>query len=320
MFLLCIDGTFATACAGHSPTTGSTAVVPAIAPSRVTLQVEDRTPKFLAFYRAADADSVSEPQRWALWQRLYGFAAVPPGAAGDSMARRLLADAWPRYPQVMARIREDPPAIAAMARSMLDTLAPLLGVDRRLTVRLLIYVGGTEPNAFTFMRDSIPTVAVPVERPAEERMMLMTHELTHALNLSLAHLPGGWERTIAQTVLTEGLAMRATQRVHSGRPDADYIELRPGWLADARAHERAIFEGIRPFLERRDGETVARFTFGSGTTGRDREAYYVGWRVVGYLLDHGTSFATLSHLREAGMPALVGRTIGALLEEVPMNR
>ena len=66
MFLLWIGGTVTAACAGHSATTGSTAVVPATAQSRVTLEVEDRTPKFLAFYRAADADSVSEPQRWAL--------------------------------------------------------------------------------------------------------------------------------------------------------------------------------------------------------------------------------------------------------------
>ena len=81
-----------------------------------------------------------------------------------------------------------------------------------------------------------------------------------------------------------------------------------------------IRDGIRPFLGRRDGGTVARFTLGSGTTGREREAYYVGWRVVGYLLGHVTSFAMLSHLREADMPALVDRTIGALLDEAHAKR
>ena len=302
------------------PLAPSSAGWPAAVGPRVSLEVEDRTPKFLAFYRAATIEPLSEPQRWLLWKRMYDFAAVPPGVGGDTIARRLLSDAWPRYPEVMSRIRDDPPAVANMARAMLDTLAPLLGVDRPLAVRLLIYVGALEPNAFTVMTDSVATVAVPVERPADERMMLMTHELTHALNLSLAHLPGGWERSIAQTILSEGLAMRATERVHPGRAETAYIEQRPGWLTESRMHEREILSGIRPFLARRDGETIARFTFGLGTTGTDREAYYVGWRVVGYLIEHGSSLATLAHLREQEIPEVVNRTIGQLLNKTRGTR
>ena len=289
----------------------------AITAAHVRLDVEDRTPQFLAFYHAAalapGADTLTEPQRWALWRRMYGFAAVPPGAAGDSMARHLLRDAWPRYPQVLARIQADPPALAAMARAALDTLAVLFRVDRDVHVRLLIYVGGLEPNAFTVMTDRVPTVALPAERPADEQMMLGAHEFTHALNLPLAHLPGGWERSTAQTIMTEGLAERATQRVHPGRPDAAYLEHRPGWLATSVARDRAILSGIRPFLTRSDDATVARFTFGTGTTGLDREAYYVGWRVVGALLAQGISFATLARVPAHQMPPLVDRTIVALL-------
>jgi hypothetical protein len=281
--------------------------------AHVTLSVRDITPKFMAFYAAAHSDTVAEGQRWALWQRLYGFAAVPPGAAGDSMARRLVDSAWRRYPGVLEQIGADPPAIAREARSLLDTLAALLRVDRDVHVELLIYVGGLEPNAFTVMTDSVPTVAIPVERPAEERTMLMTHELTHALNLPLAHLSGGWERSTAQTIMTEGLAMRATQCVHPGRGDEAYIEHRAGWLAESEGRQRAILSGILPFLTRSDDETVARFTFGRGTTGLDREAYYAGWLVVGHLLTHRASFASLARVRADSMPALVERTISALL-------
>lgn len=44
----------------------------------VTLDVEDLTPRFLAFYEAVQAEGADADRRWQLWQEHYGFAAVPP--------------------------------------------------------------------------------------------------------------------------------------------------------------------------------------------------------------------------------------------------
>jgi hypothetical protein len=290
---------------------------PATRVARVTLDVHDLSPRFLTFYAAANADSISPARRWALWQALYGFAAVPPGPAGDSLARALLEHGWPQYPPVLTRIRTAGPAAADEARRTVDTIAQLLELEQPLHVQLTLYVGALEGNAYTIAPDSVPIVALPLEGPPEQRTLLAAHELTHAVHFGTAHLPGGWERSIAQTVLSEGLAMRTTQRVHPGLPDAAYTEYHAGWLREADARRRAILTGIRGSLSARDGATVARFIYGTGSTGVEREAYYVGWLVVGELLERGMSLADVARIPVDRMPTVVGDAIDASLRAAP---
>jgi len=57
-----------------------------------------------------------------------------------------------------------------------------------------------------------------------------------------------------------------------------------------------------------------RFTMGSGTTGLEREAYYVGWLVVEYLLRHHLSFADIARIRENEMPGRVADAVDHLLD------
>jgi hypothetical protein len=289
------------ACGGAPSTLGGTphdASPKAVAP--VTLEVRDLSPKFLTFFARASADGVTPDRRFELWHELYGFAAVPPGPDGDAMARTLLDHAWAKYPSVIDRIRSAPPIMVREAQTSVDRVAALLQLDRPLRVKLLLYVGALETNAFTFMLDDgIPNVALPVEGPPEMRPNMATHELTHAVHLPLAHLPGGWERSIAQTVVTEGLAMRVTQALHPGGGDESYTEATPGWLRAASANQRAILVGIRASLAARDGATVRKFTFGAGTTVIEREAYFVGWVVVGHLLLHGTRYEAIARVHEA---------------------
>jgi len=56
-----------------------------------------------------------------------------------------------------------------------------------------------------------------------------------------------------------------------------------------------------------------RFTMGAGTTGLEREAYYVGWLVVDYLLSHQLSFADIARIPEKEMPARVADAVDHLL-------
>ena len=48
--------------------------------ARIT--VVDLTKKFLVFFDSASKTPLDRGARWAMWQRLYGFAARPPGPFG----------------------------------------------------------------------------------------------------------------------------------------------------------------------------------------------------------------------------------------------
>ncbi len=62
-------------------------------------------------------------------------------------------------------------------------------------------------------------------------------------------------------------------------------------------------------------EHVMRFTMGKGPSGLEREAYYAGWLVVGYWLEHGTTFAEIARIPEAEMPKRVDAAIQKLLDQ-----
>lgn len=281
---------------------------------RVTLQVTDLSPKFLAFYDAAAAEP-DAGRRFALWKQQYDFAALPPVPQRDSMARAMLDAAWPRYPEVLDRIRAGAGGMQPAPEPTLQGVARLLGVTDSITVRLVAYVGAREGNAFTSASRGLITVYVPVEEDPAWRELVMVHEMTHAVHHRLAGYSEGWERSIGRTVFAEGLAARATEALHPGRAAAAYLEHRPGWMAAAESRGDEILRGILPHLGSSDSPTVMRFTMGTGTTGTEREAYYAGWRVIGHLLRRGYTFPQLARIPESEAPALVESAIREILGE-----
>ena len=291
-------------------TMGATPVPP------VSLTIKDLTPKFLTFYRMATAQHLAPDARFALWKQVYGFAAVPPTPEGDQISRRLLDQAWPKYPSVLSRIEKGAPGVEPSPEAVLRKVGLLLGADRPIKVTLLVYVGALEGNAFTAAGPSGVTVAVPVEETPFERGPVMTHEFVHATQISMGSSSGGWIRTIAETVLSEGLAMRAAQHLYPERPAASFVEMssEPGWLAKADAIRPRILRDVRTALSSESSEDVMRFTMGVGPAGIDREAYYVGWTVVGYWLAHGMTYAEIARIKEADAPARVGAAIDEMLK------
>ncbi len=278
----------------------------------VTLDVLDLTPKFLAFYDAAQKEHANADQRWELWKKMYGFAAVPPTPEGQAMARKLLDTAWPKYPAALGRIRQGPAAIVPKPQLALDQVATLLAVDVPIDVKLLVYVGGFEGNAFTTAgKDGAPTVAIPVED--EHPGLLMTHEFTHAVEAEQAGLSLDWRRSIAHTIFTEGLAMRTVQAIHPGETDAAYIgEMTPGWYAKVLAKHAEILADIAPHLTEDSSDAVMRYTMGQGGAGVEREAYYAGWLVIGDLLNHGWTFPRLARVSDADITKLCAESLARL--------
>jgi hypothetical protein len=283
---------------------------------RVT--VVDMTPKFLAFYDSATAGRADADARWELWQRLYNVAAVPPTPFGRDMARRLLDSAWARYPAVLPRIRQGLAGLGVAPDSILHRVTELLGCGDAVRVGLRLFVGGFEGNAFAYNApDGTPLVAIPVE--AGDAKLSMVHEFAHAVHRSpaCAGFPPGYQQSLAHLVLSEGVAMRVTERLIPGHAATYYLHGSADWLASARAKRDTVLRGVRKHLRQNDEATVRRFTFGTGTSGISREAYYAGWEVTGALLRMGLSLQEIATTPASRVPELVDRAIDQLLSTTP---
>ncbi len=279
----------------------------------LALRVSDLAPRFLDFYDAALGAGAE--RRWQLWQDLYRFAPVPPTPEGQHLARQMLEAAWPRYPEVMDRIRGGASGVEPAPGPVLQSVAACLGYDGDGTVELTVFVGMLDGGAFCFGRAGTPVVCIPVEQEAAGRARMLPHELTHAVHMLAAGRTGGWERSVGDLVLAEGLATRVTAALLPGRPEADYVGsmAEPDWFARCQAQEAEILRGVRERVAQADAAAVKAFTLGPGPAGLRREAYYAGWVLVGHLLAAGRTLAELAHAPGESAPALVAAAIDSYL-------
>jgi predicted Zn-dependent protease DUF2268 len=179
------------------------------------------------------------------------------------------------------------------------------------TVKLILFVGQFDNNAFAGATDhGVPTVYLPVEMNDPD--VALAHELAHALHRQSGHLANGYLAPIGETLLMEGIAMRAAQQVRPDHQDAAYTPATvygAAWLKTCEANAGAISQGIAPYLDATDAETIAKFTYGKGMTGLNDELYCAGWVVVNHLLTHGYTFRQLVRVPEGGLPGLARKTI-----------
>jgi hypothetical protein len=279
-----------------------------------TVDIVDLSPKFLMFYDSAVARHLDPDARWALWKRTYGFAAVPPTPFGDSLARRLLDSAWSHYPDSLSRIRRGVAALGVSPGVELQRVITLLGCGTGTKARVVAFVGGFEDNAFAYSsKDGLPTVALPIETGDARRSV--DHEFTHAVHRSsrCASITRGYDQSLAELVVSEGIAMRVVQALEPGHPDIYYVNGKQSWFDSAQAHQAAILRGVREHLTEAGVPVVQRFTFGNGTTGLRREGYYAGWVIVGALVQHGVSFHEIATTHPDKIPALLLRGMDLLV-------
>lgn len=300
----------------------STAPVQKVEPRRwrecdgtLCVNVIDLSPHFLDFHAAASAEGVDADQRWTLWQQRYGFAAVPPTEEGQAMARRLLEQAWPRYAAALPRIRQGAAEMRPQPLPTLRAVAAVLEPDEPVEVDVIAYVGAFDDNAFSYGQDGKPTVAIPLEMDPHQREAIFPHEMAHAVHIVTADLSGAWERSIAATLIQEGLAIHVAHEVLPDRPLVELVEYTPGWWAKVQPKRREILRAILPVLEAKDGETVFRFTMGKGPNGFEREAYAAGWWVIEHLRRGGMTLAQIARIPEPELPAVTRRAIEGMLAD-----
>lgn len=280
----------------------------------IEVKINDLTPKFLKFYEAAQQENASPDRRWELWKEMYDFAAVPPTPEGEKIARDLLDKAWPRYGGVQEILRGGAANLKPDPEAAVRSIAELLKPEQPVNITVRVYVGAFDENAFTAANSKgVITTSLPLEIGTEPRARLMMHELTHAVHIAMGTFSGGWIRTVGATVVSEGLATRTAHKLSPGEPEAAFVEYTPGWLAAANAKRTEILKSIVPALESDKSEDVMRFTMGTGPNGIEREAYYVGWLVVGHWLDTGMTLAEVARIPEKEMPKRAAEAIKQML-------
>src|SRR5690606_16153621 len=173
-----------------------------------------------------------------------------------------------------------------------------------VSISVVYFVGAFDENPFVApTSDGRLALCLPVETGTSD--IVLAHELTHIVHAKTANLSMAWERSIGTTILQEGLAMRASQALVPGHADEDYTEHKEGWLKEASVKENEILQGILPHVNDSSMEAVLKFTFGTGETGLEREAYYAGWVLVDSLLKNGVSFMEIASIPEEDMPEFV---------------
>lgn len=265
------------------------------------LNIINLVPKFLNFYKLAVG---ADPQkRYELWKEHYGFAAVPPKAAGEQLARQLLNNAWDQYGDVLPTLEQWMPDKVKIERYLCE-IKCILDYDDPLDFALVFFIGGFENNAFVApMGEGGIAVCLPVENGNDD--IATVHELAHVVHGKVSGFSMEWEKSVASLVLTEGLATQLSKYLVPACDETVYIEHIPGWLQQCAEDRANILHGIVPYLEDASSETVFRFTMGTGTTGKTREAYYAGWTLVGELLKHGFTFAQIARLQERDVAGLI---------------
>ncbi|MEO7207272.1 MAG: DUF2268 domain-containing putative Zn-dependent protease [Steroidobacteraceae bacterium] len=277
-------------------------------PAAHILDVDNRVGKFEKFYGDATAKPMDGTARFQLWQKEDGLAAVPPGPDGEAMARKLLDDAWDKYPALVSQLPVLTKTAADTARIMFaKDNAILETANDPIHSRLILYVGQFDNNAFTMpAMDGRPvTVLMSVENT--NLKLILAHELTHSIHLQLAHVKNSFGAPVGETMFLEGLAMRTAQRAVPGLPDAAYVAM-PGdekWFLNCMARKEAVLRGIARDLKKGGREIAIKYTFGQGNTGMQRESYCAAWIVMGQILNSGETLPQLARIPEGKMVSTI---------------
>lgn len=144
---------------------------------------------------------------------------------GDDELRIAVTDLSPRLLDFPAAVMRPAPL------ETLRAVAVVLQPDKLVYVHVIAYVGACDGNTFSYGQDGKPMVAVPLEMDERQRGAILPREMTHVMHIVTAGLSGGWERSIAATLMQEGLAIHVAREVVPDRDLTELIEYTPGWWA-----------------------------------------------------------------------------------------
>lgn len=266
----------------------------------MTVTVDNLAETFLEFWALAKDNPVSEqvslwethyaePHRKILdYEEHYNDLSVP------------WAEVFSRYPELIPNIRSvSAGAEAAITDSVAECAAVLNATEP--AGRHVVMVGRFISNAWADLFEDVPTCFYALELiPNLDTLALMTvHETAHTLHFQVSDLPND-DKTVAETLLLEGLATMTSAVVTPGLKDEVYLW--PGysyttagqkvdaWLADCVAQRLELKRQLLTDLDKTDPATLGRY-FGAGSKYRHpqtpvRAGYTVGYWLVRELCQH----------------------------------
>lgn len=280
------------------------------------IELINLVPKFLQFLNQSK-NVLDMEKKWKLWQSEYNFAAIPPTEMAYKKAKADFIHVYDRYLTEEAEIATFSPD-ESMLYEVVDQLRKTLAYDESITLNVVYFVGFFEHNPFvTFDANGTLCLCLPVEGNYDCHLdkIYLYHELTHILHASMSKHQLTYGRSLAFLLLQEGLAMRMSFEQIPGYEVAVYVSHQPGWYELAIQKHSEIVHAMQSELFHSDSDTLYKYTMGSGNTGIEREAYYVGWNIVGKLLQEGYSFSELMRLNEKEVDSLVGHCFVRLLDD-----
>ncbi|WP_406667353.1 hypothetical protein [Gallaecimonas sp. GXIMD1310] len=288
------------------------APVVAFAASPDQLHIISKVSQFEHFYHQATAKPLTEPQRWQLWQKQYGIAAVPPGPAGQKLARKYLRSAWPRYSALLPKLPALNTRLIALGKKMFAADNRILGsAGQPIDTDLLLYVGLFTGNAYTAppSNQRPPMVVMPVQHSYPE--ITLAHELAHSIHEQLAHIQSSFGGPLGETVFMEGIAMHTAKLAAPGYSDNLYTS-RGGnqWLQQCYQHKNALLKAMLPDLQKAGPALAMKYTYGNGNTHMHRETYCAGWVVVGDMMKT-RSLAKLARIPQAKIAQTVSHFVAS---------
>jgi len=264
------------------------------------VELVDLTEGLMEYQRAAREKPAEE--RIALWESLY--ASRHPSFfhwyLNERISRDKLAERLPDYDS-----REDSlPRPSQMLPAVLEDVWPQVlsasGAEDQ-TLKAILFAGGFDADGFCEHYLGELTVFFQAEvictYPDGLLQVHAAHETAHFLHarnvLSRDPSFNYKERyfEIPLALFAEGLAVAISRRVCPGENDARYLlweRYDPGAADWCREHEEELFGRVREVLHRSDKDTFRTLLSGGKLPEgipHSRTGYYVGWRVVEWLLE-----------------------------------
>lgn len=259
-----------------------------------TIELINLVPKFVTFLEKSKKIQTMDG-KWELWKTEYNFAAIPPTEAALVQAKLDFVRVYQKYLTFEHQIKEfynDEETI----KTCILALRNKLDTNCIMDIKIVYFVGFFENNPFvTTDANGKLCVCLPIENNSDEEFqrIQLYHELTHIYHSELSNTPFLYERPLSFLILQEGLALRMSEQMVPGHADSKYVSHQSGWYEKIDRYRNNVISGIIPDIHKKGTETLYKYTMGKGNTGYEREAYYIGWILVGKMLDNGYSFREL---------------------------
>ncbi|WP_431800308.1 hypothetical protein [Halobacillus andaensis] len=266
--------------------------------------------EFLTFYELASNININEEERYTIWKQYYGFNPFHREEHSEQLAKEMLIQAFPKYEAALPHILDFEPNEQSI-KHYLSVIQEELHAYEPLHATILYFVGDFETDPFIELEDNNSyTLYFPIER--EWKPVHFVNELVKVVYLNQLKMNPLQLTNIAFVTFLEGLALHTANLITSS--DVGGTTLYP-WMAKCQLEPTRIMMNIFPHLRRSDYKAIYSFTKGTGASGYQNEAGFVGWSVIDHLLKRGYTMPELLLIPVERVTTVIEKSLYQIMEE-----